>query len=82
MTGRREMALDRLSRWIHSPTLRKGISRTRLWSGLYFIHLLEGNLPEVVFPARQDQRNRIADNDRVRGKLGLLYGGVRAFLAE
>ena len=53
MNGRTEMALDRLNSLIHSQRLRKGIVRSRLWSGVYWVHLFDGNLPEIIHPARQ-----------------------------
>jgi LuxR family maltose regulon positive regulatory protein len=53
MAGRKNEALDRLHSWLKSKRYLTGIRRTRLWAGIYFIHLLEGNLPEVVYPAQQ-----------------------------
>lgn len=64
MAGRKEMAVDRLTDLIHSKRLGKGISRTRLWAGLLFIHLLEGNLREAIYPAQQVQDT--ASQDKIR----------------
>ena len=64
MNGRVEMALDRLNGLIHSQRLRKGIDRTRLWSGLYWVHLLDGSLPEAVYPARKIREIASIDKNR------------------
>ncbi len=64
MNGRVEMALDRLNSLIHYQPLRKGIDRTRLWSGLYWVHLLNGSLPEAIYPARKIREIASIDKNR------------------
>ena len=64
MNGRKEMAIDRLTLLLHSQRVRKGISRSRLWAGLGFVHLLEGDLPQTIHPVQKMQEIAIEDKNR------------------
>lgn len=53
MTGEKESAIQALNNWLGTERNLISTRSTRLWAGLYFIHLLEGDLPEVIYPAGQ-----------------------------
>jgi LuxR family maltose regulon positive regulatory protein len=53
MTGNKDSAIETLNNWLSTKGNLNPIKSTRLWAGLYFIHLLEGDLPEVIYPAGQ-----------------------------
>jgi LuxR family maltose regulon positive regulatory protein len=55
MCGEKVNAIDDFNQQLRAGGHLSPIQRTRLWSGLAFIHLLEGDLPEVLYPAQQCQ---------------------------
>jgi len=44
MTGEKESAIQALNNWLSTERNLTATRSTRLWAGLYFIHLLEGDL--------------------------------------
>jgi LuxR family maltose regulon positive regulatory protein len=65
MNGRGEMAVDRLTDLLRSRRVSRNHSRSRLWAGLCFIHLLEGDLPEAIHPAQRMQDLAAADKNQL-----------------
>ncbi len=63
MTGSKETAVDRLNSLINSKRNSEGITLSRLWSGLYFIHWIDGNLVDALFPARKIKEIAERDNN-------------------
>jgi LuxR family maltose regulon positive regulatory protein len=63
MNGRKEMAVNGLTDLIRSRRLTKAVSRVRLWAGLSFIALLEGDLAEVIYPVRQWHELAVRDKN-------------------
>ena len=53
MVGRKEEALNELNQLLQAEHEFPALMRTRYWAGLYFVHLLDGNLPEALQAARR-----------------------------
>jgi LuxR family maltose regulon positive regulatory protein len=70
MNGQGPAAVDRLNGLIHARQWREGIRHTRLWAGLYFMHLLDGNLSPAIYAARQVQEIASADHNLLAETFG------------
>ena len=55
MNGRKDNAVQGIHNWLQTIRTVAGIRNTRLVAGLTFIHLLEGDLPEVLETAKRGQ---------------------------
>jgi LuxR family maltose regulon positive regulatory protein len=63
MTGKKESAIQQLKDWLVPGRNLTGTHHTRLWGGLSFIHLLEGELKEITYPAEKLQTIASQIND-------------------
>jgi LuxR family maltose regulon positive regulatory protein len=55
MNGKKDDAIQGIHNWLRTVPMEDGIRRARLSAGLSFIHLLEGELNEVLYVVKQGQ---------------------------
>ncbi|GAB4343881.1 MAG: LuxR C-terminal-related transcriptional regulator [Candidatus Abyssubacteria bacterium] len=61
MTGRKEIAVQRINGMLRDGRLSEGVAGTRLWAGLCYPDLLDANLSQAFFSARNLQETASKD---------------------